>query len=222
MKKIKLCIFILAIGTSVNAQVSFGKYKSNDVAGAKSETENTEVNLDSIAGLYAINKNNKLTHSQLINKIGDSIKVIVADYKQKRLFILSSPILKGKDKLVDTLVYERDSLINIQKDLMEVVKYWRRYDRFEEIEQKMNFFPAYYSKQAIRFFEDDVTHLKLFQNNLINYNPKTKKMTLFTEAVNDYLGPFRVGIGFQVESESKIDSLTTADSTKNLEKKTCK
>ena len=136
-----------------------------------------------------------------------------------RLDIFNNNTLANKAAVADTIIKERDSLIQQKKDLIHLVKYWKRYDRSEEPKQSRNFFPAYYSKQAIRFFEDDSTHRKLFQNNLVNYNPKTKKMILYTEAVNDYLGPLRVGIGFQVKTDAKVDSSSTVDSTKKLEKK---
>ena len=44
-------------------------------------------------------------------------------------------------------------------------------------------------------------------------------MTLYTEAVSDYIGPLRVGLGFQVKSEAELDSLSTVDSTMKQERK---
>jgi hypothetical protein len=208
---------------SSSAQFSFGapKQKSTDKQIEKSsQVKNIKNQLAGIPGIDTIISTRELHKKLLYKNIYRKIDSIYDAYHQKRIVILSNDTLEDRDELITALVKERDSLINDQKKVKRLVKYWERHDRFEEIKQGKNFFPAYYSTQAIRFFEDDTTHLKLFQNNLINYSPTTKKMTLYTEAVNDYLGPFRVGIGFQIDSESKVDSLSTTDSTQKFEKKT--
>jgi hypothetical protein len=81
---------------------------------------------------------------------------------------------------------------------------------------KRRFVNALNSNEAVYFFEGDTTHKKLFKNNLINYSPSTKQMSLFSEAINDYIGPIRIGIGFQIKSDAKTDSLSTKDSTSKL------
>jgi len=224
MKKTALIITAFFLHHILLAQVSLGKYqeKSKDpIQDEKIKIEVDKINLDKIESLYGIAKNNNLKCDSIIKRIKQDIEDTVNLFEQKRLNVLNSNIIKFKEKavIVEKIVKDRDSLIQEKKELIYLIRYWVKMDRFDEPKQFRNFFPAYYSTQAIRFFENDSNHRKLFQNNLVNYNPKTKKMILYTEAVNDYLGPFRVGIGFQVKTDAKVDSLSTVDSTKNLEKK---
>ena len=224
MKIIALITIVMLIQYTLSAQVSLGKYqeKSKDpIQDEKIKIEVDKINLDKIESLYGIAKNNNLKCDSIIKRIKQDIEDTVNLFEQKRLNVLNSNIIKFKEKavIVEKIVIDRDSLIQEKKELIYLIRYWVKMDRFDEPKQFRNFFPAYYSTQAIRFFENDSNHRKLFQNNLVNYNPKTKKMILYTEAVNDYLGPFRVGIGFQVKTDAKVDSLSTVDSTKNLEKK---
>jgi hypothetical protein len=160
-----------------------------------------------------------LTRKYIDSVINRDIDKVELDYSQKKFSVLLQDTINNseKEKQVKALVAERDSIIKEKQKLLRQIRYWAKWDRFEEIKQKgRNFFPAYFSSQTMRFFESNTNHLKFFQNNLVNYSPKTQKMTLYTEAVNDYIGPFRIGIGFQVKSDSKVDSLSTADSTKKL------
>jgi hypothetical protein len=163
-----------------------------------------------------------LTRKYLDSLVNKDIDKVDQDYSQKKFSVLLQDTITNseKEKQVKALVAERDSIIKEKQKLLRQIRYWAKWDRFEEIKQKRNFFPAYFSSQTMRFFEGDTNHLKFFQNNLVNYSPKTQKMTLYTEAVNDYIGPFRIAIGFQVKSEAKTDSLSTADSTKKLQQKT--
>ncbi len=186
----------------------------------KSKTNTDSLIYDTIIK-YSLNK------EKVIDKITKEIDSILHVYYQRRLFVLGSDKIENKETLINQLNKQRDSIVAERDYRIRKIEYWEKYDAIEEIKnhredkkyQRRNFFPAYYSSQAIRFFENDTTHVKLFQNNLVNYNPKSKKMTLYTEAVNDYLGPLRVAIGFQIESESKIDSSSTRDSTIKMEKK---
>jgi hypothetical protein len=66
---------------------------------------------------------------------------------------------------------------------------------------------------TIAFFENDTTHSNFFQQNLVNYNPTSRQVAFYTEAIYDYLGPVRVGMGFQIKSANQTDSLSTADAT---------
>ena len=152
---------------------------------------------------------NKSIVAELKKQINDSTKL----YRQKRLSLLRE-YNKENDAQIDLINKKLDTIVTQRKELLHKIKYWEKYD-----EDRGLFFPAYYSGHAIAFFEGDSIHQRLFQNNLVNYSPKTKKMTLYTEAVNDYLGPLRVGIGFQIKSDAKIDSLSTADSTIKEEKR---
>lgn len=164
----------------------------------------------------------------IINILSHEIDSVLTVYYQKRLTVLANSNMPDKKEVIAKINQQRDSIVAERRASIRQIKYWEKFDRFEEIHnhrpsnkyQWHNFFPAYYSSQAINFFESDTIHKKLFQNNLVNYNPKTQKMILYTEAVNDYVGPVRVGIGFQIESDSKIDSLSTVDSTIKEEKKT--
>ena len=81
------------------------------------------------------------------------------------------------------------------------------------------FLPAIHNRESLRFYENDSTHIKLFRNNSVYYSPVDNQMILSTEVVNDYFGPIRFGLGFQIKSNAKTDSLSTADSTLNSEKK---
>lgn len=222
MKKTILAVFVFLFPYAIFAQVSLGKFKEEPrepTQTEKNKAEAVKIKLDSVKGLSGVTKNDRLTNDSIIKRLKQDIIDTVDLYEQKRLYVLNNNTLKDKDVIVEKIVKDRDSLIQEKKELIYLVRYWKKMDRFDEPKQFGNFFPAYYSTQAIRFFEDDSTHRKLFQNNLVNYNPKNKKMILYTEAVNDYLGPFRVGIGFQVKTDAKVDSLSTADSTKKQEKK---
>ncbi|MBL0145654.1 MAG: hypothetical protein IPP48_07730 [Chitinophagaceae bacterium] len=134
--------------------------------------------------------------------------------------VINDDDVLNKDSVINILINKRDSAVIIQQKKIKLVKFWRKYDDYEDYDNRhFNMFPAYYSSQAIRFFEDDTTHLKFFANNNINYNPVSRKMSLFSEIVNDYFGPFRLGIGIQIRSDGKTDSTATADTVKMLEKK---
>lgn len=222
MKKILLFIICLSFQYILLAQVSLGKYKEEPkevMRPDKIKLDSLKKIIENVDGLARVTLKDSLTNDSIIKRLLKDISDTVDLYKQKRLFVLNNDTLKDKEIIAEKIVKDRDSLILEKRELIHLVRYWKIMDRFDEPKQFRNFFPAYYSTQAIRFFEDDSTHRKLFQNNLVNYNPKNKKMILYTEAVNDYLGPFRVGIGFQVKTDAKIDSLSTADSTKNQEKK---
>jgi len=85
---------------------------------------------------------------------------------------------------------------------------------------KRDFFPAKFnsegSKKSTIFFEGDSTVTHFFQDNNIIYNPNLKNFSFNSEVVNDYIGPFRVGIGFQFNSTVKnSDSLATAEVKKD-------
>ncbi len=74
------------------------------------------------------------------------------------------------------------------------------------------------SFQTQRFFEDDSLHKRFFQNSNINYSPSNRQLSLYTEVVNDYFGPIRVGAGFQIApktSQAKADSTEKKDIAKN-------
>lgn len=218
-------MLILSVHCAVFAQVSLGKYKetpNNFTQVEKISSAELNNKLSKMKGLTGVKIDYNITSDSLIKRLKNDISDTVDLYEKKRLFILNDETVNNKEKepLITSLIKVRDSLINEKKDLIQIIKHWKRYERHEEPKQLRNFFPAYYSSQAVRFFEDDSVHRKLFQNNLVNYNPGTKKMVLYTEAVNDYFGPFRAGIGFQVKTDAKVDSLSTADSTKKLEKKT--
>lgn len=219
MKKALLVFAGILIVFVLHAQVvSFSKSPApaaRDKAIKKSE-------VDSIKLIIA----DTLQPAEIIRKLSGEIDSVLHLYYQKRLMVLSQGALKNKAELVAGINAQRDSIVAERKARIRKIEYWDKYDRIEEIHnerssnkyQWRNFFPAFYSSQAVRFFESDTVHQKLFQNNLVNYSPKTKKMILYTEAVNDYIGPLRVGIGFQIESESKTDSLGTPDSTQKAAK----
>lgn len=217
MKKRLLIILGTLFQYAVFAQVSLGRYTEKEIL--PSAINNTDVNLNAIKVLQTATKGSKLTNKEIIARLEENISDTFDLYEQKLMNVFNTDTLKNKEAVATKIVKERDSLIQTKKDLIYLIKYWKKFDRFEESKQFGNFFPAYYSTQATRFFEDDSVHRKLFQNNLVNYSPKTKKMVLYTEAVNDYLGPVRVGIGFQIKTDAKVDSLSTVDSTKSLEKK---
>ena len=224
MKKMLLIIAVMLFQYTVIAQVSLGKYKEEPkepTETEKNKAEGNKIKLDSIMGLNSVTLKDSLKFDFIIKRLKQDISDTVYLYEQKRRYVLNNNniTLQKKEAIAEKIVKDRDSLIQEKKELIYLVSYWEKMDRFDEPKQFGNFLPAYYSTQAIRFFEDDSIHRKLFQNNLVNYNPKNKKMILYTEAVNDYLGPFRVGIGFQVKTDAKVDSLSTADSTKKQEKK---
>ena len=224
MKKTLSMIIGLLFQYAVFALVSLGKFKEEPkeaTEAQKIKAAADKIKLESIIGLNNVTLKDSLKYDTIICRLKKNIDDTFYLYEQKRRYVLSTNNVAQnlKEAVAEKIVKDRDSLIQEKKDLIYLVRYWEKMDRFDEPKQFGNFLPAYYSTQAIRFFEDDSTHRKLFQNNLVNYNPKNKKMILYTEAVNDYLGPFRVGIGFQVKTDAKIDSLSTVDSTKKQEKK---
>jgi hypothetical protein len=209
-----LTFFILGLFCllkAANAQVfSYKKISDGIKEGEKKENVRniiTQITKDSIAGNFK--------YKQIINDFEKQIADSVEYYENLRLRTLKDDNIKDKNSKIGVLNAYLDTFIKSRQNLISQAKY---YGILEDYRNR-KFFPAYFSSQAIEFFESDTTHQKLFQNNLVNYNPNSKKMTLYTEAVNDYLGPLRIGIGFQISSESVVDSLSTIDSTKKLEKR---
>lgn len=222
MKKILFIVVIVLCKFSTFAQVSFGKKK--DISNEFIQFEKNRINIlytkiQMKIDIQSISKMDVKNSQELLKRLRKDIEDTVDLYEKKRLIVLNDGTIENKKDITEKITKIRDSLINEKKELIKLVTYWKRYERHEEPKQLRNFFPAYYSSQSARFFEGDSVHQKLFQNNLINFNPGTKKMILYTEAVNDYFGPFRAGIGFQIKNDAKVDSLSTADSTRSLEKK---
>lgn len=82
------------------------------------------------------------------------------------------------------------------------------------------FFPARFnhwgSELSTIFFEGNPKYTQFFQNNNVVYNPNLRNLSFNSEVVNDYLGPLRIGIGFQFNSTVKDnDSLATAEVKKD-------
>ena len=73
-----------------------------------------------------------------------------------------------------------------------------------------------YAYESVRFFENDTSQLNFFKNNTVNYSPTTKEMSLYTEVLSDYFAAFRIGIGFQVKTNSPADSVNISDSAKKV------
>ncbi len=205
----RICILLLICGYChvASAQFSFKELTATLRAGEDRE----KVDISHIV------LGERLTSNILMDTILRRIEVADSLYKQKRLTVLKGTgTVLEKEKKIAELNKERDSVTGQQRYLYSRVKYWKKYYKYKD----RKFFPAYYSSHSMDFFEGDSLHQRLFQNNAVNYNPQSRKMTLYTEAVNDYLGPLRVGIGFQVKSDVTVDSLSTVDSTQKLEKKT--
>lgn len=81
-------------------------------------------------------------------------------------------------------------------------------------------FPAGFNKWGSRlstvFFEGSPEYTQFFQNNNVVYNPNLRNLSFNSEVVNDYLGPLRIGIGFQFNSTVKDnDSIATTEVKKN-------
>ena len=76
------------------------------------------------------------------------------------------------------------------------------------------FFPARFNENgsvvSTDFFEGKENYTQIFQNNNVVYNPNLKNLSFNSEVVNDYLGPLRVGIGFQFSSTVKNDDSIAA------------
>jgi hypothetical protein len=82
------------------------------------------------------------------------------------------------------------------------------------------FFPARFnywgSELSTIFFEGSPQYTQFFQNNNVVYNPNLRNLSFNSEVVNDYLGPLRVGIGFQFNSTVKNnDSVAGAEVKKD-------
>jgi hypothetical protein len=206
MKQVALLTIFLSIAFASYSQYSFKDISTSLRKDSANEVQQTQAIRQFIDELKP---GTKLSEKTIIETLKKQIKDSVENYNQKRLNILST-YSKDNDAKVEQLNKKLDTIVMQRKELIHRLKFDDR---------SRIFFPAYYSSHAIAFFEGDPVHQRLFQNNLVNYSPKTKKMTLYTEAVNDYLGPLRVGIGFQIKSDAKVDSLSTADSTVKEEKK---
>jgi hypothetical protein len=216
MKKILLYLFSIGVSTIAYSQnISFSD--------ATAETGGIRKK-----GLLASDKKNKdpklevrkKTDSTVIANAQQAIADTFAAFNKARLAIIEDNTISNKEAAINVLINKRDSVNRIENKKIKAIKYWRKYDQYEDYANKyFNTFPAYYSSQAIRFFEDDTTHLKFFANNNINYNPVSRKMALYTEAINDYFGPFRLGIGFQIRSEGKVDTTKGADTANLINKK---
>ncbi len=208
MKKIRLLSFLLFFIKVGYAQISFNTYRADEP-----DLKNTVLIYKKVTPVAPKSRIIADTLRKQLQREVDSLKDV---YNQLRLQYLSdSGTSSDRDTIIARYNKLQDSVIKIRIKKMKAIEYWDKYYKNDD----RRFFPAYYSGQAIQFFEGDTIQVNLFQNNLINYNPDTKKMILYTEAVNDYLGPLRVGIGFQVNSETKVDSLSTKDSTRKLLKK---
>lgn len=210
MKKIYLNLFFILACCSLQAQFSF-----NDISESLSQQEKNEaVRIPE----RKIPSGTQLIAKDLMAKLMLQIDSITNNAKQKIFFVLKQDTILKKDAEIEEINRKADSVVAAKQKEIREIEHWEKFFLNNKITDR-TFFPAYYSQHSIAFFEGDSTHQKLFENNLINYSPTTKKMILYTEAVNDYLGPLRVGIGFQVKSESKVDSLSTVDSTIKQEKK---
>ena len=211
MKKIVFTLLCFAICLGSRAQV-FSYKKINDGIRQGELNETTRIRqqlaVSNIPGSI-------LTYKRIIRNLENETEDSIESFKRKRLYVLQTASFINKNDTIKALNKFLDSFVDNRLKLIAEVKHWGIIEDY----RGRRFFPAYFSSQAIDFFEGDTTHQKLFQNNLVNYNPKSKKMTLYTEAVNDYLGPLRVGIGFQISSKATQDSLSTKDSTVKLEKK---
>lgn len=82
-------------------------------------------------------------------------------------------------------------------------------------------FPARFnewgSERSTIFFEGQTEYTQFFQNNNVVYNPNLKNLSFNSEVVNDYLGPFRVGIGFQFSSTVKNNDSLKVEQVKKDE-----
>lgn len=210
MKKIAFSVLVTLISLVSYSQFSFKEMNSLLASEGKNESSrNTS---------EGYNPGKFLDAKKITNEFRQEIKVLDSTYNQKRLNIIKSDTTNKEEK-IKSINNELDTLISHKLKLIGLVEYWDKYYKHGNGKQK-TFFPAYYSLQSMAFFDGDSVHKRLFQNNLINYSPKNKKMILYTELINDYLGPVRIGIGFQVKSESSKDSLSTVDSIQKLDKKT--
>lgn len=209
MTKIAVMLVMVLIISSAHAQVF--TYSNEEVIAGIQKGEKQERLIESINIDFKAIKTPQETLHELQYKKWHHI-----DSLQKlRLYFLQQND-SNRDKNIQAVNQKLDSTEKDFNQRMRDIKYWSRINDYNN----RFFFPAYYSSQAILFFEEDTIHNRLFQNNLVNYNPLSKKMTFYTEAVNDYVGPVRIGIGFQIKSEGEKDSLLTQDSVMILSKKT--
>ncbi|MGU3377345.1 hypothetical protein [Chryseobacterium sp. M5A1_1a] len=138
--------------------------------------------------------------------------------------------LVNKIKLTDNYKEIKDliigsSLNNDEKTRLRGITYKMAYENEEEKNAQGSrpvrvFFPAIFnewgSELSTVFFEGRTEYTQFFQNNNVVYNPNLKNLSFNSEVVNDYLGPIRVGIGFQFNSTVKSnDSIAAADIKKD-------
>jgi hypothetical protein len=220
MKKLTLIIVLNLLIGGAFAQVSFNI--QSEKKGLKSFS--SEIGATKVSGKALSKKERKKIERKedrkLKKSIKDTIENIIENSTKKRKAIILSDTIAKKDSVIAHLNAEKDSLIEYQKQKIKTLKYWRKYDKAEDKENRsLNFMPVYFASQTKRFFEGDTTHKKFFANNAVNYSPISKKMVLYTEVINDYFGPLRLDIGFTLRSTGKIDTTKTADSAKAILKK---
>ncbi len=220
MKKIILCLLYVAISfTAISQSLSFSNTLPEKGGKGKNGLfgKQTQVEKD------ATKAKNEIRYKSDSTVIADALKAIADTFNKfniARTVIINDDKIINKDSAIDVITIKRDKDNAVQNKKVKLINYWIKHDNFEDYDNKhFNMYPAYYSSQAIRFFEDDTTHLKFFANNNINYNPVSRKMSLYTEVVNDYFGPFRLGIGILIRSDGKVDSTKGSDTTKLLAKK---
>lgn len=208
MKKNLIGLILLFISSVSFAQVF--RYSNEEVIAGIKKGEKQERNVN----IKNIDTKSIKTCKEIRKELKARRDSTIDSLQKLRLYILQQNA-EGKEEETEDINELIDSVEKTVQKQIHNIRYWCKIDSYRD----RYFFPAHYSSQAIRFFEGDTVHNRLFQNNLVNYNPLSKKMTLYTEAVNDYVGPVRIGIGFQVKSEGETDSLSTPDSTQKLVKK---
>lgn len=170
-------------------------------------------------------KNNKSTLSLEVKKtmtgIIDSTNDISATDKESfKKSINNSQSYNDVTRAIEESSIGNNQKSNLKSQTYDVVIQNGGKENAKNDRSLIVFFPGrfngYGSEVATYFFEGKEEYTQLFQNNDVVYNPNLKNLSFNSEVVNDYLGPVRIGIGFQFSSTVKNnDSIATAEEKKD-------
>ncbi len=154
----------------------------------------------------------KFDNTKTLEKIIDDATKLL-DKKRDSILKASDLTIAEKNNQILNLNAAIDSLNNYKKEQKNLEKFVARQKNIENGNVRL------FSKSALEseyFYEGNEDVNKLFKNNRITYSPSLGTMSITSEAVNDYLGPIRLGLSFTIAAK-KLDS-SKNDSTKKTVK----
>lgn len=203
-KILLLVFFYLAASSIMQAQFSFSNLKQ----GMRSDNEAVPEKLsdEMKKDMVSLVEKNSVLESASKSELIKDVKNANSYADVENAIVKSS--LKEEDK---------DSL---KAQAYDILSKYKEQNNAEGDVSLRRFFPARFNENgsvvSTYFFEGKSDYTQIFQNNNVVYNPNLKNLSFNSEVVNDYLGPLRVGIGFQFSSTVKDDdSIAAADVKKD-------